>query len=193
MQIEISGQKISMGKSLQDYVNSRTNEVVRKYFENAPSTHVHFSKQSSNFICDIIVNDGTGRHMVIKSTASSDESYNAFDSAIIKIEKQMRKYKSKLRNYHKKKKLSEITPEAIKYTIKPDSIDHEQNKVEIEPDNPAIVAEKPIQVLTLSVSDAVMKMDLRNLPALMFENAKTGRINVVYYRKDGNISWVDSQ
>ena len=60
-------------------------------------------------------------------------------------------------------------------------------------DNPAIIAEKPTQVLPISVGEAVMKMDLENLPALMFENVKTGRINVVYYRRDGNISWVDSK
>ena len=64
---------------------------------------------------------------------------------------------------------------------------------EFNVDNPAIVAEKPAKILSLSVGEAVMKMDLENLPALLFENVKTGRVNVVYYRKDGNISWVDTK
>ena len=63
---------------------------------------------------------------------------------------------------------------------------------EIDLDNPVIVAEKATKILKLSVGQAVMKMDLEDLPALMFRNVKTDRINVVYYRKDGNISWVDS-
>ena len=103
MQVAVSGQHISIGKSLQNYVNSRANEVVCKYFENVLSSNVCFSKQGREFSCDIVVNDGTGRHMVIKSNAVSDEIYNAFDFALSKIEKQMRKYKSKLKNHNKQK------------------------------------------------------------------------------------------
>ncbi|PCJ24535.1 MAG: ribosomal subunit interface protein [Rickettsiales bacterium] len=188
MQISVSGQQMSVGASLQEYVKERAVEVVSKYFENAPSARVSFSKQGRVFVCDIMVNDGTGRGMVIKSNSSGDEVYNSFDAAIIKIEKQLRKYKSKLKDHHKRMKVSQITPESVKYIIAPTSVAEE-----LVEDNPVIVAEKPISVLPLSVSDAVMKMDLEDLPALMFENAKTGKMNVVYYRKDGNISWVDSK
>ncbi len=190
MKVEISGQQISIGASLQKYVEERCNSVVSKYFENAPSAHVHFSKQGHNFICDIIVNDGTGRHMVIKSNASSDEVYHACDIALGKIEKQMRRYKSKLRSRNKQMKVSEITQDAVKYVIS-SSAQTEENEVDVN--NPVIVAESPTNILPLTVGEAVMRMDLQNLPALMFENAKTGRINIVYYRKDGNISWVDSR
>lgn len=191
MQVEVSGKHMSVGESLQQYVRTRSNEVVRKYFENAPSAQVRFSKQGHEFLCDIIVNDGTGRHMVIKSNAASDEVYNACDLALSKIEKQMRKYKSKLKDHHKQMKVSEITPDAVKYIISPALTTEEE--IEVDIDNPAIIAEAPTQVLQLTVGEAVMKMDLQNLPALMFKNAKTGRVNVVYHSKDGNISWVDSQ
>ena len=101
----------------------------------------------------------------------------------------MRKYKSKLNNHHRGFKTSELSSDAVKYVISSKG----EEEQEFDVDNPAIVAEKPTQVLPLTVGEAVMKMDLENLPALMFENAKTGRVNVVYYRKDGNISWVDSK
>ena len=55
----------------------------------------------------------------------------------------------------------------------------------------AIIAEKPTSVDTITVSQAVMKMDLQDLPAVMFRNVSNGRINVVYRRADGNVSWVD--
>ncbi len=58
-------------------------------------------------------------------------------------------------------------------------------------DAPVIIAEKPAQIETLSVSDAVMRMDLGELPAVLFINKKTGNLNVVYRRDDGNISWID--
>ena len=189
MQVDTSGQQMSVGQSLKEYVDGRLKEVVGKYFSNAPSAHVHFSKQGHEFKCDIVLHEGTGRHVVIKSNHSSDEAYNAFDIALSKLEKQMRKYKSKLNNHHRGVKASELPLDAVKYVI----FSKGEEEQEFDVDNPAIVAEKPTQVLPLTVGEAVMKMDLENLPALMFENAKTKRVNIVYYRKDGNISWVDSK
>ncbi len=190
MHLQVSGQHISIGASLQSYVDDRAKSVVTKYFSEAPSGHVHFSKRGYEYLCDIVINEGTGRHMIIKSNANSDDIYSAFDSSLSKLEKQLRKYKSKLNDYSKRIKISEITHDATKYVISPDSNEETE---EFNTDNPAIVAEKPVNVMTLSVGDAVMRMDFENLPALMFKNSKTERINIVYYRKDGNISWVDSK
>ena len=107
-----------------------------------------------------------------------------------KLEKQLRKYKSKLKNHHTGKiKISEIAFEGTKYVIS--SQDQENNSDSNDPDNPVIIAEKPVEILKLSVKEAVMKMDLENLPAVVFKNVNNDRTNVVYYRKDGNISWVD--
>jgi ribosomal subunit interface protein len=189
MQFSISGQHISIGASLETYVKDKTNGAVLKYFENAPSSNIHFSKDSYQFVCDIIVNEGTGRHITIKSKATSDEIYNAFDLALAKLEKQLRKYKSKLKDRSAKIKSSEAINKAIKYVIDSSTPSHEE---ETDIDNPIIIAEKEVKLSKLSVGEAVMKMDLENLPALMFLNTKNDRINIVYYRKDGNISWVDS-
>lgn len=194
MQVEVSGQHISIGSSLKEYVEGKAQEVVGRYFGDAPRTHVHFSKQNRSFVCDIIMHDGTGRHMVIKSNNVSDEVYSAFDGSMSKLEKQLRRYKSKLNSHQKRMKVSEAIPDSMKYVISPSSEDHEDEDMqEFDVDNPVIVAEKPTSIMSLSVGEAVMKMDLENLPALMFKNAKTERVNVVYYRKDGNISWVDSK
>jgi len=192
MQVSVSGQHLSIGLSLQEYVKERITGSIKKYFDHAPSATVHFNKQNHDFSCDIVVNDGTGRHIVIKSNASSDDVYFAFDAALSKIEKQLRKYKSKLKDHSSKIKVSEVIPTTTKYVISPTKIDDELEDQEIDLDNPVIVAEKATKILKLSVGQAVMKMDLEDLPALMFRNVKTDRINVVYYRKDGNISWVDS-
>jgi len=192
MQILVSGQQISIGSSLQEYVKNRIADSIHKYFDHAPSANIHFTKQTYEFLCDIIVNDGTGRHVVIKSNAASDEVYSAFDAALSKVEKQLRKYKSKLKDHSARMKVSEITPDVVKYVISPASGAKDGESEEIDIDNPVIVAEKTVKIMKLSVGEAVMRMDLENLPALMFENIKNGRINVVYYRKDGNISWVDT-
>ncbi len=190
--INISGQNLSIGQSLQEYVEERLNHTIKKYFDSAPSAHIHFTRSGYEFACDIIVNDGTGRHTVIKAHSSSDDIYSAFDSALGKIGKQLRKYKSKLQNRGDKIKLGEALAAATTYTIEARSPEDKDFDSEVDVDNPVIIAEKPTSILNLSVGEAVMHMDLQNLPALMFKNTKTGRINIVYYRRDGNISWVDS-
>lgn len=185
MQISISAQHLSVGKALHDYVESRTKEIVVKYFENAISASIHFSKENSHYTCNIIINDGINKHL-IKSNSTSDEIYSSFDISIAKIEKQLRKYKDRIKSKHKAK----ISENAIKYIIDP--YQTEENE-DVSEGSPAIIAEQTIEIMTLSPSEAVMKMDLENLPALMFKNSKTNRMNVVYYRRDGNISWVDSK
>lgn len=190
--VNISGQNISIGQSLQNYVNDRITAAVSKYFDHATSANVKFTKAGHEFVCDIVVNDGTGRHTVIKSECMSDDIYSAFDSSLSKVAKQLRRYKSRLKDRHDRIKVSEISPEAIKYTINANHFEKTGDDNEIDVDNPVIIAEQPTKILKLSVGEAVMHMDLQNLPALMFENSTTGRTNIVYYRKDGNISWVDS-
>lgn len=199
MKVSISGQHIKIGNALQEYIQERLPHMVHKYFDSAPGASVFFSKQGIQFVCHIVLGTIGGRSIAIKSDYSSDEIYSAFDIALSKIEKQLRKYKSKLNAQHNRDKITGIkVTKATKYTITPykqdDTIETDDETAEDSGyDNPVIIADKPIEIMTLSVSDAVMKMDLENLPALMFENIKTGRINIVYYRKDGNISWVDSK
>lgn len=188
MNISIAGQNMSVGSALQDYVKEKLNHIIEKYFGQATSATIHFVKHSYLFKCDIVVHDGTGRHTMIKSDAECDDVYSCFDLALTRCEKQLRKYKSRLKDRSHKIKHSEIMFDAVKYVIEP-----QREEEPLEYDNPVIIAEKKVAMENLSVSEAVMKMDLENLPAVMFKNSKNGRFNVVYYRNDGNISWVDSQ
>lgn len=190
MIISVSGQHISIGNNLQEYSKERATQVVKKYFTDIINIDIHFSKEGINFKCDIIVKYGSGKHNIVKSNDSCSDIYVAFDKAMSKLEKQLRKYKSKFKNHHTGKvKISEIAYEGTKYIIKPQS-DSETSNAE-DNDNPAIIAEKPVGILKLSVKEAVMQMDLEDLPAVVFKNINNDRINIVYYRKDGNIAWVD--
>lgn len=190
MQISVSGQHMSIGESLTQHAKERLEQVVGKYFDHAISASVHFSKQSYLYICDILINNGTGRNVAVKSGAKCDEPYSSFDQALAKLEKQLRRYKSKLKD-HQHAKTSDMEAHGVKYIINPQSFMDEHD--DFIDNNPVTIAEKPILIHTMSVADAIMRMDLENLPALMFKNTSSGRMNVVYYRPDGNISWVDSK
>jgi len=192
MSISVSGQHISIGNNLQEYSKERATQVVKKYFADIINIDIHFSKEGINFKCDILVKYGSGKHSIIKSNDSCSDIYVAFDKAMSKLEKQLRKYKSKFKNHHTGKvKISEIAQEGTKYIISPQTSSDDESSDSENNDNPAIIAEKPVEILKLSVKEAVMKMDLENLPAVVFKNINNDRINIVYYRKDGNISWVD--
>jgi ribosomal subunit interface protein len=186
MKITISGKQVDVGESLRTHVEKRLQEGISKYLDRVTSVTVVISRESHLFRADISGNTGTHDHTVIKGRAESEDVYAAFDGAADKIEKQLRRYKRKITNHHKTKEIG-TGLRATKYVIPADSAEDDKAG------SPLIIAEKPTQIETLTVSEAVMKMDLQDLPALLFFNSAHGRMNVIYRRQDGNISWVDPE
>lgn len=190
MQVTVSGKHIDVGQSLRDRVEDQLIEVITKYFEHAISADVVFSKSRHLFRVDIIVNEGTGTNTYIKGSAEEDDIYLCFEKATEKMEKQLRRYKRRIKNHHKQRfgKSLDESAKGVKYVLSPSG----EEESDTDDQAPLIIAEKPMNIEVLTVSDAVMLMDLAQLPALMFINSKTNAVNVVYKREDGNISWIDS-
>lgn len=190
MQLHISGRHVDLGSAFQEHVEKRLSEGLSKYLDRIVSLDVVVSKEAHHqFRVDIHGNTGTHSGVVLKSQGGANEIYAAFDDAATKAEKQLRRYKRRIKGHHSNADKEARLLTARKYVLQPESFDTELD----EKGAPVVVAEKPTSIETLSVSDAVMKMDLADLPALMFFNAGSGRINVVYRRVDGNISWVDPE
>jgi len=185
MQIIVSGKGMEVGESLITYVKEKIEPTVNTYLDRVSDVKVIFTKEGYRFLSEIVFNTGTHSKTVIKGNAECDDVYPSFDKALSRIEKQLRRYKSKLTSHHKQKQAK--VEEAVKYVISPTGAEEE---VQVGY-NPLIVAEKGADIENLTVSQAVMKMDLADLPALLFINSANDRLNVVYHRKDGNISWVD--
>jgi len=196
VQIAVTGKKLDIGESLKNHVEDRLSSSVSKFFEKAIDSNVVFSKEAHNnmFRADVIVNEGTGSGIVIKSNGLAADVYAAFDMAADRIEKQLRRYKRKIKNHHKKK-FSELEAEGYKqFAAKKYVLSEKDEGEELQDeDAPLIIAEKPVKIETLTVSEAVMQMNLQNLPALMFINKGNSALNVVYHRIDGNISWIDPE
>ncbi len=186
MQIIVSGKQVDVGDALRQHIEERLEEGISKYLDRVTSVTVVASRESHMFKIDISGNTGTHSGIVIKSSAKNDDVYAAFDAAADKIEKQLRRYKRRLTNHHKTEVAGTEMLQARKYVIS-DADEHADD------DAPVVIAEKDAPIQTLTVSEAVMKMDLAELPALMFINSANGRVNVVYRRVDGNISWVDPE
>ncbi len=185
MKLEIKGKKIDVGDSLRAHIEENLAARVSKYFNNAADATVSLSKLAHNFRADVTVH--VGRDIEVQGRGEAGDSYAAFDLALDRIGKQLRRYKRRLRNHHTNKSEAEFLA-AQQYVIEPED---EGLDVEPETDQPTIVAEMTTKIETLTVSEAVMRMNLADLPTIMFKNSAHGGLNVVYKRNDGHIGWID--
>jgi ribosomal subunit interface protein len=187
MDIRVSGHQMATGEALQTHATDRLNAIIEKYFSKALSSGVTFSKAPANaFSCDIVTHVTQG--LILKGHAVAHDAHVALDQAAEKIDKQLRRYKRRLKDRHEQSSYAGRQEEAT-YTV----FAAEEPEAEILPveEAPLIIAETRVDIPEASVSDAVMMLDLRNTNALFFKNAGTGRHNMVYRRNDGSIGWVE--
>jgi ribosomal subunit interface protein len=186
MRYQITGKQIDIGEALQTHVRTELGEAVVKYAERPTNANIIFSKSASEFSCETIVHLSTG--MTAQATGKAHEIYAAFDAACEKIEKQLRRYKRRLKDHHKERVQPVELSGGSSYILA-----SEAEGGESEPDSltPIIIAEMEANIPSLSVGEAVMQMELAGAPVLVFRNEAKDGINVVYRRDDGNIGWID--
>lgn len=186
MDIRVSGHQVETGESLQTHATERLSAIVDKYFNRALSSHVTFGRAPGGaFRCDIIMH--VMHNLVLKAAGSAHDAHQSLDQAAEKIDKQLRRYKRRLKDRHEQAVHAQQQEDAA-YTIFEEQPDDD---AEVIADAPLVVAETRIDVPEATVSDAVMMLDLRDTNALFFKNAGTGRHNMVYRRGDGSIGWVE--
>jgi ribosomal subunit interface protein len=188
MQIQLTGKNISVGDALRHHVEDRLNGDVARYFDGTVRAHVTVEKQRSQFRSDCTLHLATG--IVLQAHGVDADARVAFDIAANHLEKRLRRYKQRLRSHHSHR----VKPAAVggvkSFIIQPSTHEHEHE----EPSdlNPVIVAEVMHQVPELSVGEAAMQLDISNVAFVLFRDAKSGSLNLVYRREDGNIGWIDT-
>ncbi|MBE6449473.1 MAG: ribosome-associated translation inhibitor RaiA [Alphaproteobacteria bacterium] len=179
MQITITGKQLHLGDNMQTYAENNLSAVVEKYFDDAVNASALFSKEGDLIKAEVSVHPASGA--LLKGSAQGSDAYAAFDQACERIATQLRRYKNRLAE-HKNEKFEMVDISVI------ESEDEEELTTGTAP---VIIAEMQTELPICSVSGAVMRMDLADLPALMFRNSAHGGLNMVYRRPDGNIGWVD--
>ncbi len=187
MQITVSGRQVDTGESLRTYVEDRCDSALKKYFERTVDAHVTFSRVRREFRCDCTAHLSTG--LVAQAHGKSTEPYAAFDAAMERLEKQLRRYKRRLRNHHERRSEPVATANAAAYVLA--SQDEETDQTADNEDQPIIIAETTTKIRSLTVGEAVMQLEISHAPVLVFRNEAHGDINVVYVREDGNVGWID--
>jgi len=186
MQMLITGKKMEVGETLRTQTEGKVRDVCHKYDLSPLETTVTFSKEGSPFHnmirCDLEMHLGRGVYM--RAHEETDEPHVSLDQAMETFEKRLRRYKGKLLDYKQKREASAAKTPASQYIINP------EGEQESQEDNPLIIAEVKTDIPTLSVSEAVMHLDLSDAQAMLFTNVKHDQLNVVYRRRDGNIGWI---
>ena len=186
MQYQISGKQIDIGDALQTHVRDELGSVVQKYAERPTNANVVFSKSAHEFVCEATVHLSTG--LTAQAKAHATEIYAAFDGCSEKMEKQLRRYKRRLKDHHKDRAQPVELSGASSYILASDAGSDESEPESLQP---MIVAEMETKIPSLSVGEAVMQMELAGAPVLVFRNEGKNGLNVVYRRDDGNIGWID--
>jgi ribosomal subunit interface protein len=189
MLVTVKGKQVDVGDALRGHVETELVNAVSKYFANPQESQVVLTREAHLFRADVTVH--VGRGIIVQGQGQAQDARLACDGAIDRVAKRLRRYKRRLRDHHKAG--GEVT-EAPAYVLAASGWQDEAEPAEGDSANgeaPAIVAEITAEIATLSVSDAVMRLDLMDEPALLFRHAGHGGLNLVYRRPDGNIGWVD--
>jgi ribosomal subunit interface protein len=180
MQVQISGKHVDVGEALRTRVTDEITTTIGKYFDRGGHADAVLSRDGHDFRMDLSVALASGQKLL--SHGSGSDAHVAFDAALGKIETRIRRYKQRLKSHS----IAAMT---------------EQDEADWEGDDahPAgapsamVVAEIQSSLKTMTVSGAVMELDLTESQTIVFRNAAHGGLSVVYRRTDGNIGWIDPE
>ena len=185
MKIVVTGHGMDVGETLTGRIKNEFVEKVSRYFENAIQGQATLTRQQRRFNASLRAHIARGT--TIESVGSASDAHSAFDNALERMAKQLRRYKRKLvsANHHSSSNaVSEVAGYRTQETVGSEDAN-------IVGGGPMIIAETTMAIPELTVSMAVTRMDFSGRGSLFFRNAATGRLNAVYRREDGNIGWID--
>ena len=197
MQVQVSGKHVDVGEALRVRVSDEIALSIGKYFDRGGNAEVVVSKDGYAFRVDCSVKLASGQQLI--SHGSGGDAHAAFDSALAKIDTRIRRYKRRLKS-HSPAATAKQVENAAMFVLKAPEVDEgEEHDWEVDADHPTgapaamVIAETQAAVKTMTVSMAVMELDLTESQAIVFRNAAHDGLSVVYRRPDGNIGWIDPE
>lgn len=191
MSLQVTGKNISVGDSFKTYVEDKIDAAVEKYVGRHLAAHVRVEKERGRFHTNCSVRLKSG--LLLEATGDGPDAYASADTALEHLEKRLRRYKRRLKSRHHasngQAEMHEIR--VLDSVIEPADEAEADGEDGAIGDHPVVVAESGRAIRKIPVNEAVMQLDLTDDMFLVFRNAVSGEINVVYRRKDGNVGWID--
>lgn len=186
MSLRVSGKHMEIGEAFKTRIEDRIEEALSKYFDHGASGHVTVEKSGSRFATDCMLHLDSG--ITLQASGEAQEPQASFDAAAERIEKRLRRYNRRLKSHYAQG--AATRDEQYAYRVLEALPEDDEDELP-EDYAPAIVAETQMQLATLPVASAVLRLDLMDNPVYVFRNAGSGDVNLVYRRPDGNIGWID--
>jgi len=199
MQVQVSGKQLAVGDALKSRITDELNTIIDKYFERGGiNAEVVVAKDGREICVDVVVRLASGQQL--DASGQGGDAHTALDAGLAKIERRVRRYKRRLKNHHHPGARGAVESAPLMVLRSPDGEDEEGldgweegAPGSSEPPSGVIIAETQAPVKTMTVSMAVLELDLTESQTIVFRNAAHGGISVVYRRPDGNIGWIDPE
>ena len=187
MTLRVSGKNLDIGEALRQHVLEKVETTVARYFSGSVGGHVVMTREGSGYRSDCTLRLSSG--LSLHAEGRAQEPYHCFDQAADKIESRLRRYKTRLKG-HPAASATNARGKVENYLIEQPGEEEEEPSGGFDP---VVVAEGTEDLKTLSVASAVAELDLSGAPVIVFQHPGSGRVNVVYRRRDGAIGWLDPQ
>jgi ribosomal subunit interface protein len=189
MTLRVSGKNLDIGEALRQHVLEKVEATVARYFVGSVGGHVVMTREGSGYRSDCTLRLSSG--VSLHAEGRAHEPYLCFEQAAAKIESRLRRYKTRLKGHAAPAGdgRGDVANTVANYIV-------ESPRDEEEPAggfSPVVVAEGTEELKRLSVASAVAELDLSGAPVVVFQHAGSGRMNIVYRRRDGAIGWLDPQ
>jgi len=187
MQVSITGRHVELTDALKSYVDDKL-QHLKHSFDHVVDVHVVLSVEKIRQRCEVNMQ---ANGINIHGSHETDDMYASIDGVMDKLNRQLKRYRSKLRNHlsqHGQRKGREI--KVSHHVI---DLAHEQEEF-AESHKPDVLSHEVIQAQLMNVDEAVMQMELaENKSVLMFTNADTNTLNALYRRSDGSLNWLEPE
>jgi len=198
MQVQVTGKHVDVGEALRSRVSDELSSSIAKYFDRGGGgADVVVSREGSAFKVDCAVTLASGQQLTTQGVGG--DAHLAFDAALQKMSKRIRRYKNRLKDHHPQAVAAKNAESAAYFVIASTDLDDDDYEEDSEAEagtgfgEPMIIAETERPIRSMTVSMAVMELDLTEAQTIVFRNAAHGGLSVVYRRPDGNIGWIDPE
>lgn len=196
MQVQVSGKQVDVGEALRSRIVDELSGQIGKVFERGGAAEVVVAREGHLFRVDCYVTLASGQQIV--AHGHGGDAHSAFDGALDRIDKRVRRYKRRLKNHHGTNGRNGDSERAPVVVLRaPEEVEDdtfgEVGYADVAPPAAMVIAETEHPVRTMTVGMAVLELDLSNYPVILFRNAAHGGLSVVYRRPDGNIGWIDPE
>lgn len=197
LQVHVSGKHVDVGEALRSRVADEISSSISKYFDRGGDADVVVTREGHSFRVDCSVTLASGQQL--NSHGLGGDAHVAFDNALDKMQTRVRRYKRRLKSHSEAATAKQAETAALYVLRAPDQDDddgHWEGAVHADADEAPtamVIAETEATIKSMTVSMAVMELDLTESQTIVFRNAAHGGLSVVYRRPDGNIGWIDPE